>query len=124
MAACNAPPEGWDDLIALFDAPMQDIVERKDLHAYVQHYEQFRRRLIEAAAFPPLTELLERLNDMTVTFGRRVLLVSDRTQHALHDHRAVLAALRRGDAAAAERLRRATIANVRAAVERYHAFVL
>jgi DNA-binding GntR family transcriptional regulator len=124
MAAGNAPSESWDDLIALFDAPMQDIVERKDLHAYVRHYEQFRRRLIEAAAFPPMTELLERLNVMTVIFGRRVLLVSDRTQHALHDHRAVLAALRRGDAAAAERLRRATIANVRAAVERYHAFVL
>jgi hypothetical protein len=36
----------------------------------------------------------------------------------------VLDALRRGNAATAERARRATIANVRAAVERYHAFVL
>jgi DNA-binding GntR family transcriptional regulator len=124
MAAANGAPESWEDLVALFDAPMQDIVARKDLHAYVHHYEQFRRRLIAAAAFPPLIELLERLNDMTVVFGRRVLLVSDRTEHALHDHRAVLAALRRGDADAAERLRRATIVNVRAAVERYHAFVL
>jgi DNA-binding GntR family transcriptional regulator len=124
LAARNAPPESWDDLIALFGAPMQDIVERKDLDAYVHHYEEFRRRLVMAAALPPLAELLERLNDMTVIFGRRVLLVSDRTQHALHDHREVLSALHRGDAPAAERLRRATIAHVRAAVERYHAFVL
>jgi DNA-binding GntR family transcriptional regulator len=123
-AAGNAPPGSWDDLIELFDAPMQDIVDRKDLHAYVQHYEQFRHRLIDAADSPPLAELLQRLNDMTSIFGRRVLLVSDRTQHALRDHRAVLAALRIGNGAAAERLRRATIANVRAAVEQYHAFVL
>jgi DNA-binding GntR family transcriptional regulator len=124
MAAHNVPPESWEDLITLFGAPMQDIVERRDLHVYVRHYEEFRRRLIDAADTPPLAELLERLNDMTVIFGRRVLLVSDRTEHALKDHRAVLSALRHGDAAAAERLRRATIAHVRAAVEQHHAFVL
>ena len=124
IAARNASPESWDDLIELFGAPMRDIVDRKDLHAYVRHYEQFRCRLIDAADSPPLADLLQQLNDMTIIFGRRVLLVSDRTEHALRDHRAVLAALRRGDATAAEDQRRATIANVRAAVERYHAFVL
>ncbi len=124
IAARNMPGESWDDLIELFGAPMQDIVERKDLHSYVHHYERFRHRLIDAADSPPLAELLQQLNDMTSIFGRRVLLVSDRTEHALHDHRAVLSALRRGDAAAAEHLRRTTIANARAAVERYHAFVL
>jgi hypothetical protein len=35
-----------------------------------------------------------------------------------------LAALRTGNAADAERMRRMTIANIRAAVERYSAFVL
>src|SRR5579875_3618249 len=124
LAATGVPPESWQDLVELFGAPMQDIVARRDLDAYVRHYEHFRHRLMAAAALPPLNELLERLNDMTAVYGRRLLLVSDRTQHALHEHRAVLAALRQGDAAAAERLRRATIANVRAALARYHAFVL
>lgn len=124
LAARNAEPQLWDDLIRVFGGPMQEIVGRKDLHAYVRHYEQFRRRLIEAAAAPPLAELLHRLNDMTSIFGRRVLLVSDRTEHALHDHRAVLSALHARDAAAAEAARRATIANVRAAVAQYHEFVL
>jgi DNA-binding GntR family transcriptional regulator len=124
LAARNAEPSSWGDQVELFAAPMQKVVERKDLHDYVRHYEQFRRRLIEAANSPPLTELLQRLNDMTIIFGRRVLLVTDRAEHALSDHRAVLAALRAGDAEAAERLRRITIANVRSAVERYHSFVL
>ena len=70
-----------------------------------------------------MSELLQRLYDMTDIYVRRVLLVSDRAHHGLHDHRAVLE-LRRGDAAEAERLRRLTIANIRAAVERYHALVL
>ena len=124
LAARNAEPESWDDLIALFGAPMEAVVARKDLDAYVRNYEKLRRRLMEAAGSPPLADILQRLQDMTGVFSHRVLLASDRTQHALHDHRAVLAALRRGNAAAAERARRTTISNVRAAVQRYHAFVL
>lgn len=123
-AARLAAPESWDDLITEFGAPMEAIVGRQELDAYVRVYDRLHERLITAAACPPLTDLLHRLNDMTAIYGRRVLLVSDRTQHALDDHRAVLSALRRGNAATAERARRAAIANVRAAVERYHSFVL
>ena len=61
---------------------------------------------------------------MTDIFVRRVLLASDRAYYGLRDHRTVLAALRAGDAAEAERLRRLTIANIRSAVEQYSAFVL
>jgi DNA-binding GntR family transcriptional regulator len=102
----------------------QCIVETKDLDAYVHGDEIFRPRLVDAAWPPPLAELLDRLNDMTNVFGRRILLATDRTEHALRDHRAVLSALRRGDGAAAEQLQRATIANVRTAVERYQGVVL
>jgi DNA-binding GntR family transcriptional regulator len=124
IAAESVPPESWDDLAALFGAPMEATVASKDLHAYVATYEELRRRLIAAADSPPLAELLQRLYDMTDIYVRRVLLVSDRAHHGLRDHRAVLAALRRADAAEAERLRRLTIANIRSAVERYSAFVL
>ncbi len=124
IAAGSVPAASWDDLVQLFGAPMEAIVERKDLHAYVAYYEKLRRRLIKAADSQPLSELLQRLYDMTDIYVRRVLLASDRAQHGLHDHRAVLAALRRADAAEAERLRRLTIANIHATVERYSAFVL
>jgi len=124
LAASGPPAETWQDLVDLFEAPMEAIVERHDLVAYVANFEILRSRLIAAAASPPLASLLEWLYDMTDIFVRRVLLASDRTYHGLRDHRAVLAALRAGDAAAAERLRRLTIVNIRTAVERYSAFVL
>ena len=124
LAAGGVPPECWQDLVELFDGPMAEIVERKDLHAYVANFEKLRGRLIEAAGSPALANLLSWLYDLTDIFVRRILLASDRTHYGLRDHRAVLAALRAGDAAEAERLRRLTIANIRSAVEQYSAFVL
>jgi DNA-binding FadR family transcriptional regulator len=118
------PAASWQDLVKLFGAPMAAIVERKDLHAHVANYEELRARLIEAAALPALADLLHWLYDLTDIYVRRVLLASDRTHFGLRDHRAVLAALRAGDAEEAERMRRETIANIRSAVDRYSALVL
>lgn len=124
LAAQRAAPASWDDLIARFGPPMQAIVQQKDLHAYARNYEIMHKRLIEAAASGPLADLLLRLHDMTSIFGQRVLLITDRTQQALREHRAVLQALKRGDAQAAESTRRTTIANVRDLVEKYASFVM
>jgi DNA-binding GntR family transcriptional regulator len=124
LAAGGLSPECWQDLVELFDGPMAEIVERKDLHAYVANFEKLRGRLIDAAGSPALANLFSWLYDLTDIFVRRILLASDRTHYGLRDHRAVVAALRAGDAAEAERLRRRTIANLRSAVEQYSAFVL
>jgi DNA-binding GntR family transcriptional regulator len=123
LAARNAGAKTWDDLITLFGARMQAIVQAKDLHAYALNYQKMHERLIETAASPPLADLLQRLHDMTSIYGQRILLLTDRTQQALKDHRAVLAALKRRDADAAETARRSTIANVRSLVEQYASFV-
>ena len=124
LAARHASPGSWDDLIALFGTPMQAIVQQKDLHTYARNYEIMHKRLIEAAASAPLADLLLRLHEMTSIFGQRVLLLTDRTQQALREHRALLQALKRGDAQAAETVRRTTIANVRALIEKYATFVM
>jgi len=124
LAVGGVSGASWQDLVELFDEPMAAIVECRDLHAYVANYEELRARLIEAAASPMLAKLLRSLYEMTDIFVRRILLASDRTQYGLRDHRALLVALRAGDAAEAERLRRQTIANFRLAVERYSAFIL
>jgi DNA-binding GntR family transcriptional regulator len=55
---------------------------------------------------------------------RRLVLMTDRIRVALLEHRAILDAMRRGDAEEAERLKRAQIRSARQAVERYHYFLL
>jgi DNA-binding GntR family transcriptional regulator len=50
IAASRTPPDSWQDLVGLFGAPMEAIVERKGLHAYVENDEELRRRRIAAAS--------------------------------------------------------------------------
>jgi DNA-binding GntR family transcriptional regulator len=78
LAARHVGPETWDGLIELFGEAMAKIVHDKQFDAYSSHYERLRKALVDAAASPPLAELLERLNDMTRIAGRRMLLVSER----------------------------------------------
>lgn len=124
LAARNVAPASWDDLIKLFGEPMESAVARGDLETYGRNYALLRQRLIAAADSAFLSDMLLRLYDMTLMFTRRLLIISDRTKYGLADHQAVLAALRQGNADEAERLRRTTIANVKAAFERYHSYIL
>jgi DNA-binding GntR family transcriptional regulator len=120
LAARNAPPESWHDLVELFDRTMQRIVDTRDLNGYDHHYEHFRRRLMDAAGSPTLAELLERLNDMTSTSAAASL--SSPTAPSTRCTITATCCLRCSGAMPPQR--RITIANVCAAVERYQAFIL
>lgn len=124
LAAQGVAPESWDDLIETFGTPMQQIVAQKDLTSYVRNYDRLRQRMMAAAGSPPLTELLRRLQDLTAVVSQRVLLVTNRTEQALEEHGMLLKALRRGDAAEAERVRRLTVRSVRVLIETYATFIL
>lgn len=124
LATQNVPPETWDDLIEMFGEPMDRLVEAGDIDAYEQAYSQMRRRVIEAARNPVLVGMLDSIYEKTRTIMRRVLILPGRAAKGLKEHRAVLAAMRRGDADEAERLKRA---NIRSAIEdlkRYQHYVL
>ena len=64
------------------------------------------------------------IRDSTSMVMRRLILVTGRAEEGLREHKAVVAALRAGDAEAAEAAKRAQIRAARAALERYHRFVL
>jgi len=124
LATQNVPPESWDDLIELFGEPMEALVEAGDIDAYEKGYSEMRRRVIEAARNPVLVGMLDSIYEKTRTIMRRVLILPGRAAKGLKEHRAVLAAMRRGDADEAERLKRA---NIRSAIEdlkRYQHYVL
>jgi len=124
LATENAPPESWQDLVELFDHPMEARVQQGEIEPFIEGYGLFRRRVIEAAANPVLTEMLESIYDKTQVLIRRVIVLPGRAAQGLKEHRAVLAAMRRGDAAKAERCRRENMKSASDYIKRYTNFVL
>lgn len=114
----------WDELIALFGAPMESRVVAEDFDGFVEGYEQFRQGIIDAAANPVLTELLDAIYDKTQMAIRRIIILPGRAEVGLAEHREVLAAIAAGDADSAERLRRHNMRSARDFLVRYQSFVL
>jgi len=124
LATQNVPPESWQDLVEMFDGPMVEHVARGDYEAFLAGYGLFRLRLLQAAANPVLSSMLDSIYEKTQAVIRRIMILPGRAQVGLGEHRAVLAAMRRGDAEEAERLRRLNMRSAKACLERYQSFVL
>lgn len=124
LATQNVPNTSWQDLLEEFRGPMQQMLQQGDLDAYTAGYDAFRRRIIEAAANPLLTEMLDSIYEKTQVLIRRILILPGRASVGLREHIAVLEAMRRGDAEEAERLRRANLRSAREYLERYQKYVL
>ena len=124
LATQNAPPESWQDLVDLFAGPVGQFVEEGDLEAYVSALERFRQRTIEAAANPVLHQMLDGIHDKTHAIIRRIIILPGRAPQGLAEHRAVLAAMRNGNAEEAERLKRENIRSGSEYLRRFQSFVL
>ena len=97
---------------------------RGELNAYLETYEQFRERMIEAAQNPLLKDMLDSIHDKTRVLIRRIIVLPGRAAQGLKEHRALLAAMEKGDADLAERLKRKNIASSRDYLKRYQNFLL
>lgn len=124
LATENVPPESWADLVQLFGAPIERLVAAGDIDTYDKALTQMRQRVIEAARNPVLAAMLDSIYEKTRTIMRRVLILPERASKGLSEHQAVLAAMSRGDAAEAERLKRANIRSAINDLKRYQHFVL
>ncbi len=124
LATQNTAAESWQDLLDLFDGAMHDYVARGDYEAFLEGYARFRRRVIEAAANPILTAMIDSIYEKTQSVIRRVIILPGRAEQGLKEHRAVLAAMRRGDADEAERCRRENMRSAREFILRYRKFIL
>ena len=124
LATQNVAPEHWQDLVELFGAPMQKHVDAGDFDAFLAGYARFRRRTIDAAANPQLAQMLDSITEKTQVLIRRAIILPGRAALGLKQHRAVLAAMRRGDAPAAEELRRENMRSAKAFLQRYEKYVL
>ncbi len=124
LAALHARPERWARDLELFRGPMKELVARGEFEAYIGQYESLRRRLIDAAGNPILTEMLDTIYEKTQVLIRRIIILPGRAEMGRRQHVAMLAAMCRGDAEEAERLRRAGLRSAKAHFERYQKFIL
>ena len=124
LAVERTKPQSWQDLVQLFGRPMEAIVKRGEYEKYIANLDKLRSRTLEAAGNGVLADMLDSINDKTLDIQRRIIILPGRAAEGLQQHRAVLAAMRKGDAGKAEELRRANIRSSREYLERYQSFVL
>lgn len=124
LATENTAPESWQDLVELFNEPMEIYVKQGNFEAFILGYEVFRNRLLEAAANPVLTAMISSIYEKTQMIIRRIIVLPERGEKGLEEHRAVLTAMRRGDAEEAERLRRENMRSAQEYLKRYQSFIL
>ncbi|HSJ29279.1 MAG TPA: GntR family transcriptional regulator [Acidimicrobiia bacterium] len=124
LATEREDPEHWQDLVDLFAEPMGRYVEAGDYDAFLGGYATFQQRVLEAAANPVVADMLDSIHEKTQVIIRRIIILPGRAEVGLGEHRAVLAAMRRGDADAAERLRRDNMRSAREFLRRFERYVL
>lgn len=124
LATDNVDPAGWQDLVEQFGDPMGRHVEEGDYDAFLDGYATFRSRVSQAAANPVLADMLDSIYEKTQALIRRIIILPGRAEVGLGEHRAVLEAMRNGDAALAEERRRNNMRSAKEYLRRYERFVL
>jgi DNA-binding GntR family transcriptional regulator len=109
QAVENEPPENWQDLVELYGAPMEDIIRRGDHAAQLKNIDYLIERVRTAARNRTLSAMLDSIEERSRYIICRTLILRGRLEVGLSEVRGVIAAMRRGDAAEAEALRRQNI---------------
>jgi DNA-binding GntR family transcriptional regulator len=124
LATENVAPESWQDLVEHFRGPMAGFVRNGDFEAYIAGYERLRQRVIEAARNVVVAQMLDTIYEKTNVVIRRIIILPGRAEVGLREHQAVLAAMRRGDANEAERLKRQNLRSAKETLMRFRSYVL
>ena len=124
LATENVPPESWQDLVDHFQVPMAKYVRDGDFDTYIAGYERLRERIVEAARNVVVAQMLDSIYEKTNVVIRRIIILPGRAETGLREHQAVLAAMRRGDPAEAERLKRQNLRSAKETLMRFRNYVL
>jgi DNA-binding GntR family transcriptional regulator len=124
LATENVPPESWQDLVDHYHGPMADFLKIGDFDSYVEGYDRLRQRTIAAAGNPIVAQMLDSIYERTNFVIRRIIILPGRAETGLEQHRAVLAAMRRGDGVEAERLKRLNMRSAKESLNKFRNYVL
>ncbi|MBN9427007.1 MAG: GntR family transcriptional regulator [Burkholderiales bacterium] len=124
LAAERAPDGSWDELLALFEGRMWQLLRDGDFDSYFAGYEEFRSRMLSHADNVIVCDMLGSIIERTQMIIRRVIMLPGRAEQGLTQHIAVLHALRERRGEDAERIRRETLCDALGYVRRYHKFLV
>jgi DNA-binding GntR family transcriptional regulator len=116
LAAVMAAEIATDDEIAEMAgivAEMEQHVERNELLDYSRLNGRLHAAILRAARDETLYRMLSSLNHSLVRYQYRTILVPGRQDESLREHRAIVEAIQRRDAAAAEVAMRTHVSHVR-----------
>jgi DNA-binding GntR family transcriptional regulator len=97
-------------------ARLERLASRQDVAAYYENNYAFHEAIQELAANPWLSRIVSELRRFLKLLRGRQLRVPGRLEASLEEHRQIMRALKRRDAAAAERIMRAHLMSQRAAL--------
>ncbi|MDR4127149.1 GntR family transcriptional regulator [Yanghanlia caeni] len=124
LATLNADPDSWQPMLEYFEGPMKQYVADENYDAYLAGYEDFRLKILAAADNPALTETVENYWDKTRVLVGRLVILPGRALQGLGEHTEVLRAMRNNDAYKAEELRRESMRNSKAALVKFHKYLV
>ena len=124
LAVENEPAGNWQDLVDLYAGPMEEIVRRGDFAAHLKNIDVLNCRVRTAARNRTLSDMLESIDVKSRYVMTRTLMLGTRLEQGLADLRAIIAAMRGGDAPRAEQLRRENIIGQREFFRRYESLIL
>lgn len=124
LAVQNSTPESWQDLVDLFSEPLASAIRSGDCEQMYVAVKTYRARTVEAADNPTLSDFLSSIWDKTEVMIRRTLILPGRAEQSFIEHKAIIAAMRAGDAEKAEQLKVDSMRAARKVLEKYKDFVL
>ena len=124
LAAQKSKPSDWRDLEKEFGEPFEQMVKNLDFEKYLDFIAYFRERMVKAAQSEELSKLIIPIYAKIRIVQRRIVILPERMQQAIKEHRAVLKAIIEGNPEKAEQKKRINMKNARDCLEKYKTWVL
>ena len=120
----KSKPSDWRDLEKQFGEPFEQMVKNLDFEKYLDFIAYFRERMVTAAQSQELSKLIIPIYAKIRIVQRRIVILPERMQQAIKEHRAVLKAIIEGNPEKAEQKKRINMKNARDCLEKYKTWVL
>lgn len=102
---------------------MKKLLDEHDLVGYSAMNQQFHSIIYDACPNKTATEMLTRLKSQMRKYNAKTILVPGRNEHSYEEHKAILDAIKKREALAAEASIRRHVENVRNTFEKYYSLL-